>query len=492
MDFDVRGPGVRLGWWLAVPAILMALSLPALADNAYRDGEHAFARKDYADARTIWQPLAEAGDARAQYGLGLLSANGWGVERDALATLHWYTVAAERGHPGAQYNLAVMRDRGDGVPRDAAQAAFWYGEAARQGVSSAAYNLALMTLAGDGLKRDPAKAMAWLDRVPAADRAGLIAALPQAQVRVASANVRAMPTQAGEIIDQVRRGRDLRVFSHRGAWAEVWLAGDQGAPDKVGWIASRLLDGPAARKDVPVRLDRFEFGPLTALDVHRRRDQGRATVATVSRGRSEPDNGRLLRNSGWLAGVDRVDFADGNLDRNSDSDAGSSGKSAGDMAPADANTMRVATEVLNVRAAPSSQSAVITRLRHGERVQVIGRRSGWRRIQLPEGPGSGWAASFLLAPYGAPAEVEQPGRAARIGGKAVNVRAAPSTDAAVLGQLSRGEPVRVIESRDGWRRLRINGQGNGQNNGWVAAFLIAGEVTEQPSSRAARVGQSGG
>lgn len=477
MDIDSRQPRVGLRWWVAVPTILMALCLPALADDAYQDGAQAFARKDYADARAIWMPMAKAGDPRSQYGIGLLLANGWGVERNALGAQHWYTVAAERGHPGAQYNLAIMRDIGDGVPRDSAQAAFWYGEAARQGMSSAAYNLALMTLAGDGLRRDPAKALAWLDRARAADRARLIAALPAAQVRVASANVRAMPTQAGEIIGHVRRGHRLRLFSHRDGWAEVWLAGEQGAPDKVGWIASRLLDDSAARESRPVRLDRFEHGPLTALGGRRERRHSPepSTVATTTRARGQPRNDeRLLRNSGWLVGIDSVGF--GQVDVDSDSDIGG------------ADAMRVATEWLNVRAAPSEQAAVITRLTHGERVQVIGRRRGWRRIQLPEGSGSGWVASFLLAAINASADVENPGRAARIGAQRVNVRAAASTNARILGKLSRGEPVHVIDSQSGWRKLRISGQ----PSGWVAAFLIAGEAIEQPPARVSRVGQSGG
>ena len=460
--------------------MLMALCLPALADDAYGDGAQAFERKDYATARAAWLPLAKAGNARAQYGTGLLRSNGWGVAHDALRALHWYTVAAERGHPGAQYNLAVMHDKGDGVPRDAAQAAFWYGEAARQGLPEAAYNLALMTLAGDGLQRDPARAMAWLDRARASDRAQLIAALPEAQVSVSSANVRAMPTGAGHIVGHAPYGHGLRVFSRRGGWAEVRLAGVEGAPDKVGWIAARLLDGLPAPGASPVRLERFEFGPLTGLHARRARrahEQPAVAMTTraTARARGPRDGDRLLRNSGWLAGLDRVNFGNGNGNAASGDDSH--------------DTMRVATDMLNVRAGPTTDAAVIARLADGDSVRVIGRRSGWRRIQLPEGPGSGWVASFLLAGDGPLNDVENPGRAVRIGASQVNVRAGPTTEARVLGTLGRGASARVINSQGGWRELRIPGK---PGRGWVAAFLIAGEVVEPRGERAARVGQSGG
>jgi len=45
----------------------------------------------------------------------------------------WFRQAAEQGHAGAQFSLGLMYDNGWGVPEDDAEAAFWYRKAAEQG-----------------------------------------------------------------------------------------------------------------------------------------------------------------------------------------------------------------------------------------------------------------------------------------------------------------------------------------------------------------------
>ncbi len=463
--------GLVLGTILLLGVLTVASA--QAQEPGYAVGAAAFARGDYARAHEIWQPLAAANDVRAQYGEGLLHANGWGVPRDMLRAQHLYTVAAERGHPGAQYNLAVMRDTGNGVPRDTAQAAFWYTESARQGLPVAAYNLALMTLAGEGLRRDPARAVAWLERARGTDRAALIAALPAVSVATARANIRRTPGLDGEILARANRGDELRVFTQRAGWVEIWKIAGDGTPDTVGWIAQQLLSNTPDPNAKPVRLDRFEFGPLTDLDARRVRRPAPAPTRTTARSRSaavDAEGDRLLRNSGWLVGLNTVDFG----------------------TPPPGEFARVATERLNVRRMPSVNASVIAQLRRDERVQVIDRRSGWRRIALPDDAGNGWVAAFLLQETPATADGSGSGRAARIGARNANLRAGPSNNATVLGQLHRGEPVRVIGERRGWREVRFSGA---PGRGWVAAFLIAGEIA--PPARAAqraavRVGESGG
>ena len=441
-------------------------------DSDYAAGAAAFARGDYAKAHAIWQPLAAAGDVAAQYGEGLLAANGWGTPRDMLRAQHFYTRAAERGHPGAQYNLAVMRDTGNGVPRDAAQAAFWYTESARQGLAVAAYNLALMTLAGDGLRRDPARAVAWLERARASDRAALIAALPVASVGVGSAHIRRTPGRDGEIVASAERGEQLRVLTQRGGWAEVWQLGHEGAPDTVGWIAQRLLVDPPDPSARPLRLDRYEFGPLTDLDARRVRRAGEVQTSTVARRGANSASGspdRLLRNTGWLAGLDSIDFG----------------------TPPAADSARVAAALLNVRRAPALDAPVVAQLPRDTRVKIIERAAGWRRIALADGD-NGWVAAFLLEETPMGVDIDGSARTARIGASNANLRAQPSNHAPVLGQLHRGESIQIVDERGGWREVRFSGT---PGRGWVAAFLIAGEITppEKSAQRAAvRVGESGG
>ena len=84
---------------------------------------------------------AEAGDAEAQFNLGVLYNNGDGVPQDDAEAVRWYRLAADQGYADAQYNLGVMYATGEGVPQDDAEALRWYRLAADQGHAGAQHNL---------------------------------------------------------------------------------------------------------------------------------------------------------------------------------------------------------------------------------------------------------------------------------------------------------------------------------------------------------------
>lgn len=90
----------------------------------------ALRRGDFRVAAGLFYPLAERGDARAQYNLGLLYASGLGVTHDYQAALKWYRMAAKQGHAGAQSELAQMYSKGQGVSQDYIHAHMWYSLAA--------------------------------------------------------------------------------------------------------------------------------------------------------------------------------------------------------------------------------------------------------------------------------------------------------------------------------------------------------------------------
>ena len=69
---------------------------------------------------------AEAGDAEAQYDLGVRYANGLGVPEDEAEAMRWYRLAADQGHAGGQSALAGMYADGRGVPQDDAEAVRWF------------------------------------------------------------------------------------------------------------------------------------------------------------------------------------------------------------------------------------------------------------------------------------------------------------------------------------------------------------------------------
>jgi hypothetical protein len=94
-------------------------------DAAFRNGLTAFNEGAYASALAAWIPLADAGDARAQSGLGFMYYSGRGVPRDSRRAAEFLERAAEQGEPTAQLFLSVMHFKSDGVPRNPPLAIMW-------------------------------------------------------------------------------------------------------------------------------------------------------------------------------------------------------------------------------------------------------------------------------------------------------------------------------------------------------------------------------
>ena len=141
------------------PAILVMASGAHGAD--YAKGFAAYSEGNYATALAEWQPLAEQGDRNGQFGLGLLYANGWGVDLNDEEALKWYGLAAEQGHAEAAYNLGVMSANGWGVPQSDAEAFKWYKMAAERGLTAAQVSLGKMYAIGYGAPLDVVKAHMW-------------------------------------------------------------------------------------------------------------------------------------------------------------------------------------------------------------------------------------------------------------------------------------------------------------------------------------------
>jgi len=141
-------------------AILAMSSVMGLAQDLQK-GLEAAEKGDFATALREWRPLAEQGDAQAQYGLGVMYDNGYGVTQDDKEAANWYRKAAEQGYAAAQFNLAVMYDKGRGVTQDDAEAANWTRKAAEQGHASAQVNLGKMYDLGQGALLDTVYAHMW-------------------------------------------------------------------------------------------------------------------------------------------------------------------------------------------------------------------------------------------------------------------------------------------------------------------------------------------
>lgn len=146
----------------AIAVLLVALAVAAPARADFEAGVAAARAGDYAGALREWRPLAERGHRDAQFNLGLLYENGFGVAVDAAQAARWYRRAAEQDDRTAQAYLAEMYAKGLGVPRDDIEALRWYRTAAERGHAASQYNVGLFHATGRGVAPSDVQAVAWL------------------------------------------------------------------------------------------------------------------------------------------------------------------------------------------------------------------------------------------------------------------------------------------------------------------------------------------
>ncbi len=142
--------------------IFLFVSVVQAAD--YQKGLEAAQKGDFETVYKEWLPLAEQGDVRAQYNIGIMFENGRGVTKNIKKAFLWYEKAANQGHEYAQNNLGNMYYDGVGVKQDIKQAFFWYHKSASQGYAYAQYNLGDMYDRGIGVIEDDKLSIQWYSR----------------------------------------------------------------------------------------------------------------------------------------------------------------------------------------------------------------------------------------------------------------------------------------------------------------------------------------
>ena len=85
--------------------VVLSLARPGAA-GPLEDADAAVKRRDYATAVRLVRPLAQQGNAGAQYTLGVFYDNGLGVPQDRVTSYMWFSLSAAQGREGA----AAFRD----------------------------------------------------------------------------------------------------------------------------------------------------------------------------------------------------------------------------------------------------------------------------------------------------------------------------------------------------------------------------------------------
>lgn len=108
---------------------------------------------------TDYQAKADAGDAEAQFQLGICYAQGKGVEKNIAQSARYWLLAGKQQHPQALVYLGKLFEKGIGVPQDFNKAVQCYQSACNQNVAEAQLCLAMLYLQGFGVEQDEKQAV---------------------------------------------------------------------------------------------------------------------------------------------------------------------------------------------------------------------------------------------------------------------------------------------------------------------------------------------
>jgi TPR repeat protein len=102
-------------------------------EDTYATGLRCYEQKKYVDALRWFYKSADQGNAAAQYYLGVMYQNGYGVTKDYGAAVKRYHKSAEQGDVLGQNSLGYMYQYGYGVEQNYEEAIKWYRKSADQG-----------------------------------------------------------------------------------------------------------------------------------------------------------------------------------------------------------------------------------------------------------------------------------------------------------------------------------------------------------------------
>lgn len=238
--------GMRRRLLIVIVWGLCVCGYPAQAD--FRDAFDAYQRGDFRNAVRLFIPLAQDGDALAQYHLGSMLAEGQGAPRNPTMAIRWLELAARQDLVKAQHLLAKLLQAGSGVDHDIQKAVAWFRRAAILGHGPSQIALGMLYRTGDRVPADPNASYFWFslaarstDNAVAATgrafRAGIRGALSPSEITRNEGRIAEWIARNRVAMSRQRPGLGIGSAAQEGAATETSLstlprpAGAVGADD---------------------------------------------------------------------------------------------------------------------------------------------------------------------------------------------------------------------------------------------------------------------
>ncbi|MCC6758741.1 MAG: SH3 domain-containing protein [Candidatus Omnitrophica bacterium] len=131
---------------------------------------------------------------------------------------------------------------------------------------------------------------------------------------------------------------------------------------------------------------------------------------------------------------------------------------------------KVKAKSANVRAGQNANFESLGQVQEGAEVVVVGASFDWRKIKLPADAKAYVNAGFVKDLGDGVGEVT---------GNRLNIRAGALVNAAIIGQLKKGDLIRLVEKKNDWYRI----EPPDQSFGWVLNEFLEKTSQDIPSPR---------
>jgi len=203
------------------------------AEKNLDEAVEAMRAGDFAVAYCIMRPLADSGDADAQYNIGWMYLNGYGLRVNDSNALQWWQLASEQGHTDASFSIGMLYSLGEGkVSKDMNLAVDFYLLAAKEGQEDAISLLKSMMI------RNDKAVLSRLDTI-VSQTGDLLG--HKRLVKANKLNVRAGPSIKEKIVTRVVKGQEVLELHKQGKWSQVVVQGNSEI-NRTVWVYSSLLE----------------------------------------------------------------------------------------------------------------------------------------------------------------------------------------------------------------------------------------------------------
>jgi N-acetylmuramoyl-L-alanine amidase len=131
-------------------------------------------------------------------------------------------------------------------------------------------------------------------------------------------------------------------------------------------------------------------------------------------------------------------------------------------------TITIAADSVNIRKGPSLSYPLVKQVKKGDKFTIIKEKDDWIEIHLSSGK-TGWVANWLVTKSNSSSSaVSSNKNVAEANTSQLRVRSGPGTSFRIIGYLSKGQAVTILEENETWVKISAS-----FGEGWVARQYIS-------------------